>query len=153
MVRAWETGTTCTIAMRFVDTNILIYAHDRDAGEKRRLAVGLLTELWASGEGCLSTQVLQEFLVNVTRKIPTPLAMSDARELIRTYSPWVRVATEPAMVLRATEIAEVWRLSFWDSMIVAGAEASGASLVYSEDLAHGQIISGIRIENPFSPTR
>jgi predicted nucleic acid-binding protein len=100
----------------------------------------------------LNTQVLQEFLVNVTRKISTPLAMSDARELIRTYSPWVRVATEPAMVLRATEIAEVWRLSFWDSMIVAGAEASGASVVCSEDVAHGQIISGIRIENPFRLT-
>jgi predicted nucleic acid-binding protein len=134
---------------RFVDANILIYAHDLDAGVKRGIAASKLTELWHSGLGCLSTQVLQEFFVNATRKIKSPLARSVAREVVRTYAAWVYVPISPATILRATEISEVWPRSFWDSMNVASAEESNADSLLTEDLNDGQIIAGIKVINPF----
>lgn len=136
-------------ALRFVDSNILIYAHDRDAADKQRLAKALLVELWHNGNGCLSAQVLQEFFVNVTRKIPQPLPTAVARETMRAYLPWVRTVTDGDMVIRATEIADVWQTSFWDGMILATAERSGACELLSEDLQHGQRIAGLVIINPF----
>lgn len=132
----------------FVDTNILVYAHDRDAGSKRDRSVRLLEELWESGSGRLSVQVLQEFYVSVTRKIATPVARSLAREVIGSYGAWVREATTPEIVLRAVEISELAQLSFWDALVVSSAEQAGASLLYSEDFQAGRMISGIRIVNP-----
>jgi predicted nucleic acid-binding protein len=133
----------------FVDSNILIYAHDLDAGPKQQRAAGLLRELWETHAGRLSTQVLQEFYVNVTQKIRAPLGKSAAREVVRNYAPWVQSLITPATVVRASEIGEIWRLSFWDSMIVAAAEQHGAEVVLSEDLKHGEVIAGVRIVNPF----
>ncbi len=135
-------------AVAFVDTNILVYAHDRDAGIRRDRSVHLLEELWESGDGRLSVQVLQEFYVNVTRKLATPVARSFAREVIGSYATWVREATTPAIVLRAVEITELAQLAFWDGLVVAAAEQSGAALLYSEDFQAGRIIAGIRIVNP-----
>ena len=77
----------------FVDSNVLIHAHDLDAGVKRERAVAKLRELWNSGGGRLSVQVLQEFYVNVTQKLATPVARSTAREIVKTYGVWVRRAT------------------------------------------------------------
>ena len=96
---------------RFVDSNILIYAHDADAAERQRRAAELLGELWESGTGVLSTQVLQEFYVNVTRKIKRPLPLAIAREVVRDYSHWVESPLTPATIIRASEICEVWQLS------------------------------------------
>lgn len=132
----------------FVDTNVLIYAHDVDAGRKRERAVDCLRELWDSGAGRLSVQVLQEFFVNATRKLATPVARAVAREVLGAYAAWVREPTTAGTVLRATEIAETAQLSFWDAMIVASAEQAGAAVLYSEDLNAGQVIAGIRIVNP-----
>jgi predicted nucleic acid-binding protein len=137
-------------AVAFVDTNILVYAHDRDAGSKRDRSIRLLEELWESGDGRLSVQVLQEFYVNVARKLATPVARSLAREVIGSYGAWVREATTPETVLRAVEISELAQLSFWDGLVVASAEQSGASLLYSEDLQAGRMIAGIRVVNPFA---
>ena len=134
---------------RFVDANVLIYAHDLDAGAKRRVAAARLVELWDSGQGCLSTQVLQEFFVNATHKLKTPLARSAAREVVRTYAVWVHTTISPATILRATEISEVWQLSFWDSMIIASAEEVNANVLLTEDLNDGQVIAGVTIVNPF----
>lgn len=136
--------------LRFVDTNILLYAHDRDAGSKHDRAKQLLINLWNEGNGCLSTQVLQEFFVNVTKKIPQPLSASIAREIMRTYLPWVRVATDGEMAIRASEIADTWQTSFWDGMIIAAAERSGATELLSEDMQSGQRIAGILITNPLT---
>jgi predicted nucleic acid-binding protein len=133
----------------FVDSNILIYAHDFDAGPKQQCATERLTELWDAHAGLLSTQVLQEFYVNVTQKIKVPLSASAAREVIRTYTPWVKSWITPATVVRASEIGETWHLSFWDSMILAAAEQNQATQVLSEDLNHGQVIAGVRVVNPF----
>lgn len=136
--------------LRFVDTNILIYAHDRDAGLKHDKARQLLIDLWNQGNGCLSVQVLQEFFVNVTKKIPQPLPAAVAREVMRIYLPWVRTASDGEMVIRASEIADAWQTSFWDGMIIAAAERSGASELLTEDLQSGQRIAGLIVINPFA---
>ena len=133
----------------FVDSNVLIYAHNADAGEKRSLAAGLLRDLWAERRGCLSSQVLQEFYVNVTRKIRKPLTRAAAREVVRNYASWVEQAITPSTIVRASEIEELAQLSFWDSLIVAAAEAQRAREIASEDLQDGQLIAGIRVRNPF----
>jgi predicted nucleic acid-binding protein len=132
----------------FVDSNVLIYAHDRDAGPKREPAMALLGRLWTERTGILSVQVLQEFFVTVTRKLQTPLARAQAREVVRAYAPWVLSPTTPETILRATELSEAARIDFWDALIVAAAEQSGAETLYSEDLSHGQVIAGVRVVNP-----
>lgn len=134
----------------FVDTNILIYAHDLDAGEKHRHAAALIQELWEDRRGILSTQVLQEFYVNVTAKMPTPIEISAARGLLRTYAAWQVEVNGVQTVLLATEIQERNRLSFWDAMIVAAAQQGGAAILLSEDLNHDQVIEGVRVQNPFA---
>ncbi len=132
----------------FVDSNILIYAHDLDAGVKRERAVAKLRELWISGTGRLSVQVLQEFYVNATQKLATPITRSAAREIIKTYGVWVHHATTVETVTRATEISDLARISFWDALIVASAEEADADELLSEDLNAGQSIVGIRVVNP-----
>ncbi|HJS91149.1 MAG TPA: PIN domain-containing protein [Steroidobacteraceae bacterium] len=134
----------------FVDSNILIYAHDADAGVKRERAIAKLRELWDSGTGRLSVQVLQEFYVNVTQKLATPVARSTAREVIKTYGVWVRHATTVETVTRATELAELARISFWDALIVASAEEVAADELLSEDLNEGEAIAGVKIVNPLA---
>lgn len=136
-------------ARTFVDSNILIYAHDADAGSKHRTAAAKLTELWSSGAGVVSTQVLQEFYVHVTRKIAVPLSASAAREVIRDYAVWMESPITAATVTRASEIAEVWKISFWDAMILAAAEQSRAAVLLTEDLTSGASIAGVEIVNPF----
>lgn len=132
----------------FVDSNILIYAHDRDAAGKRERAAAVLEELWDSGNGRLSVQVLQEFYVNATTRLDTPLARSTAREVVQTYAAWSREATTADTVTRAIDISGMARLSFWDALIVASAERAGAALLYSEDMNDGQKIAGVVIRNP-----
>jgi predicted nucleic acid-binding protein len=132
----------------FVDSNILIYAHDADAGHKRQVAADALEKLWESGTGRLSVQVLQEFYVNATRKLASPLARSVAREVVESYGAWVREPTTPDTVTRAIDLAQLTQLSFWDALIVAAAEQAGCSTLLSEDLNAGQTIAGIAIVNP-----
>jgi len=135
--------------LTFVDTNVLIYAHDAQAGRKGEIAAAELRTLWDSGEGVVSVQVLQEFFVNALRKLHPPVPVAQLREILRVYRVWVRTPTSPATVLRATEIMELAAVSFWDSLIVAAAEESGAGVLLSEDLQHGQVIAGVRVVNPF----
>jgi predicted nucleic acid-binding protein len=132
----------------FVDSNILIHAHDLDAGVKREQAVAKLRELWDAGTGRLSVQVLQEFYVNATQRLATPLARSTAREVLKAYGVWIHHATTVETVTRATEISEL-AISFWDALIVASAEEVDASELLSEDLNDGQAIAGIQVVNPF----
>lgn len=132
----------------FVDSNILIYAHDRDAGLRRDRARQLCGKLWQDRSGCVSVQVLQEFYVTVTRKLRTPVVRAQARELVRAYASWVVSPTTPETVLRATELGEAAEIGFWDALIVAAAEQSGAEILYSEDLNDGQVIAGVRVVNP-----
>ncbi|WP_129775744.1 PIN domain-containing protein [Peristeroidobacter soli] len=132
----------------FVDTNILVYAHDATAGEKHNRAVRALERLWDAQTGRISVQVLQEFYVTVTKKRAT--ARTTAREIVQAYTPWVQYPTTPETILRASDLSESAQISFWDAMIVASAEEVGASLLYTEDLNDGQLIGGVRIINPLT---
>ncbi len=133
----------------FVDTNVLIYAHDADAGAKRVIATRLFDDLWEERSGVLSVQVLQEFYVNVTRKIARPLPKASARQVVNTYAIWA-VEISPAEIASAFRIEDEARIGFWDALIVACALKSGATRILSEDFNPGQRIAGIRIENPFA---
>lgn len=141
----------------FVDTNILIYAHDSQAGWKRDRAAAVLRDLWESRRGALSTQVLQEFYVNVTRKIARPLDREIASEIVERYGAWRPVPGDHELLLSALQLERRFTLSFWDAMIVAAAARSGAGTLLTEDLQHGQSLGGVRTENPFiggpSPSR
>ena len=132
----------------FVDTNILVYAHDRDAGSKREKAAQVLERLWDERLGRLSAQVLQEFYVTVTKKQSTGSVRASAREVVSMYAPWVQHPTTPETILRATELAELAQVPFWDALILASAEQAGAAQLYSEDLNSGQTIAGVKIVNP-----
>jgi len=136
-------------AKTFVDTNVLIYAHDVDAKAKHEVAKSVLRELWSERSGVLSMQVLQEFYVNVTRKIAKPLAKAEARLVVNSYSIWC-VETTHTEIAAAFRIEDESRIGFWDALIVASAAKSGTVRILSEDLNAQQRIAGIRIENPFA---
>lgn len=133
----------------FVDTNVLIYAHDIEAKAKHETARNTLRQLWHDRTGVLSMQVLQEFYVNVTRKIRSPLPKNTARRIVNTYSIWC-TETTPAEISEAFRIEDEARIGFWDALVIASALKSGAVRIVSEDLNAGQKIAGIRIENPFA---
>lgn len=135
----------------FVDTNVLIYAHDVDAKAKHEAATMVLRELWSERTGVLSMQVLQEFYVNVTRKIARPLARESARLVVGSYAIWC-VDTTPAELSTAFRIEDESQIGFWDALIIASALKGGATRILSEDLNAGQVIAGLRIENPFANT-
>lgn len=133
----------------FVDSNILIYGHDVDAKEKHAVAKSTLQGLWAERTGVLSIQVLQEFYVNVTRKIAIPLPKSSARQVVNSYAIWCQETTS-AEISAAFRIEDEAKIGFWDALIVAAAIKSGSTRIFSEDLNHGQKINGVTIENPFA---
>ncbi len=133
----------------FVDTNVLIYAHDVDAGAKHETARVVLRSLWEERAGVLSAQVLHEFYVNVTRKIAKPLPKRSARAVVESYAVWC-IDTTAAEISAAFLIEDEARISFWDALIIAAACKAGATRILSEDLNAGQIIPGLRIENPFA---
>jgi predicted nucleic acid-binding protein len=134
----------------FVDTNVLVYAHDVDAGARHDTAAQLVADLWETRRAVISTQVLQEFYVNATRKIPSPLPRSAARRVVATYAAWQTELVGPQDVLLASELEEQHGLSFWDALIVAAALKGGASTILTEDMSAGRTLSGIRLENPFA---
>jgi|ERR1700722_19286025 len=137
-------------AKTFVDTNVLIYAHDVDAGRKHEIAKSAIRQLWIERTGILSMQVLQEFYVNVTRKIASPLPKASARAVIGSYASWC-VETTLADISAAFRIEDESHIGFWDALVIASAAKGGAERLLSEDLNAGQTIMGVRIENSFAP--
>src|SRR6267143_160621 len=107
-----------------------------------------LEQLWDSGQGVLSTQVLQELCINLRRKISHPLPVDEVRLLIRDYATWEVVTNTPESVLQALDIELRYKTSFWDALILQAAESSGSSILYSEDLATGQRYRAVRVMNP-----
>ena len=134
----------------FVDTNILVYAYDADAGIKHERARAVLVDLWNTKSGALSAQVLQEFYVTVTRKLPKPLSKRAAREVIATYRAWPVYLPEVDDIVAASELEERHRLAFWDALIVVSAQRSGATALASEDLQDGRRIGDVTIVNPLT---
>jgi predicted nucleic acid-binding protein len=133
----------------FVDTNILIYAYDVSASRKHEVARQIVSDLWNSGYGVLSIQVLQEFFVNVTQNIPKPLDRRLARDIVADFLKWEVIINDGESILEAVDVLLRYGLSFWDALIVGAAARSGAAVLLSEDLKHGQVIHGLTIRNPF----
>ncbi len=134
----------------FVDTNILVYAHDRAAGVKHERARSLIEKLWNSGGGVLSTQVLQELCVSLRRKTAHPLSIEQTRRLLQDYLSWDIVINTAESVMEALAIEHRYNISFWDALIIQAAGTSGATILYSEDLADGQTYGPLRVVNPLN---
>jgi len=135
--------------LQFVDTNVLIYAHDLSAGQKHIYARELIQELWKSGGGCLSIQVLQEFYVNVTQKVARPLTPNVAAQIITDLSAWQVHRPGVEEVLDAIRLQDRYQISFWDAMIVISAIQLGCQTLWSEDLNPGQVYDRVAVANPF----
>lgn len=135
-------------AKAFVDTNILIYAHDRSTGGKHDRARQLIQQLWDDGGGVLSTQVLQEVCINLRRKVSPPVPVAEVRSLIHDYLSWEIVVNTGESVVGALELEQKYKISFWDALILQAAESSGASILYSEDLAPGASYGTVQVINP-----
>jgi predicted nucleic acid-binding protein len=135
----------------FVDTNVVLYAYDRSEHEKSAIARETLSDLWRNRQGLVSTQVLQELYVNLTRKVRVVVPRSKARALVARYGRWPVYAITTGDILEAADLETRHSLSFWDALIVVAAARSGAERLLSEDLQHGRTIAGVRIENPFRP--
>lgn len=142
--------TSSTTVPHFVDTNILVYAEDRDAKAKHEIARDLLIDLWQSRDGALSVQVLQEFYVNVTRKMKRPLAATRALDIVREYLAWTVVENSSALLIEAIRLQQKAQLSFWDALVVQAAIDAGCDRLYSEDLNAGQRFGSVVVVNPFS---
>lgn len=132
----------------FVDTNVLVYVYDRDEPEKQRRAQALLESCAAAGTLVLSTQVLQEFYVAVTRKLSLPA--TDAFAALEAFSQLPAVVIEPTLVRLAAETSLAAKLSFWDALILESAAARQCERLLTEDLQDGFEWKGVRVENPFA---
>ena len=134
---------------QFVDTNVLVYAYDVTAGDKHSRARALVNELWETREGCLSVQVLQEFFVTTTRKIPRPLEAPAAAQIIADLAHWHVHAPAASDVLAAIDIHQRTEASFWDAMILHSAKELGCGTLHTEDLNPGHAYEGVQVSNPF----
>jgi predicted nucleic acid-binding protein len=134
---------------QFVDTSILVYAYDVTAGHKHDRARELVEELWNTRRGCLSIQVLQEFFVATTRKIPKPLDALEAARIIEDLAHWHVHAPAASDILAAIDVHRQAQVSFWDAMILRSAKELGCDTVHSEDLNSGQKYNGVEVRNPF----
>ena len=134
-------------AERFLDTNILLYAYDLDAPEKRSVAQSLIEQAWLQpGRTAISVQVLQEFHVNFVRRGRTA---AEAATLIADFSLWPVIDNTLPVFRLGLSLQARWQLSLWDAMILAAAQTSGARELLNEDLNHGQDYDGVRATNPF----
>ncbi len=134
----------------FLDTNIIVYAHDRSSGDKHADAREIMDYLWENRKGVISVQVLQEFFVCVTKNIFKPLLIKNARDILDYLSTWDVVANDKHITLKAIDIQERYQFSFWDSLIIQAAIQGQARIVLSEDLPGGQVVKDLKILNPFT---
>ena len=130
----------------FLDTNILSYAEDAGSPDKQRRCRSVIAELAASGDGVISTQVMQEFFVTATGKLGVPPLA--AKAVIKTFTVFEVVQVSPGLIHDAVDCSILNQLSFWDSLILAAAAAAGCGIIYTEDLQPGRSILGVNVENP-----
>jgi predicted nucleic acid-binding protein len=131
----------------FIDTNVLVYADDADAGSKHERAQEILRKTIAAGVAVFSTQVLQEFFVVATRKLAVPAEA--ARRKIELLSRLDVVVIRPELILAAIDLHRLHSISFWDALVVKSAATARCARLLTEDLASGQTIDGVLVENPF----
>ena len=134
----------------FVDTNILVYAEDRDTGRKHEIARDLILRLWDEDAGVLSVQVLQEYYVTVTQKLPNKMPLVRAQQAVREYLTWKVVRNTGELLIAAIELQRAAKLSFWDAMVVQAALDMGCEHLYTEDLNHGQRFGDLVVVDPFA---
>jgi predicted nucleic acid-binding protein len=135
----------------FVDTNILFYAQDKSAGLKRERAERIVNELWQSGTGVLSTQVLQEFCVAV-RRVDRDHPIEELERFVRRFSSWEVVVNTADSIVNALGMESRYQISFWDALIVHAAQISRSAILYTEDLNDGQVFGSVRVINPLNIT-
>ena len=134
----------------FIDTNVLVYAYDRSEPEKQRRALETLDQLVSARAGVISPQVMSEFFVTVTRKIVSPLSVTDAyQRLVNYLQIWTVAELTGMIVLEAARGARDHQFSFWDAQIWATARLNQIPVVFSEDFDAGSVIEGVRFVNPF----
>jgi predicted nucleic acid-binding protein len=136
-------------ARLFVDTNVLVYAVAADEPKKQKTASAIVERGFAEGNLAISSQVLLEFYVTVTRKVEEPLGAEDALHLVTALSGWEVVSTTPELVLAALELSNRYQISPWDAAIIEAARTAGCERVLSENLGAGQVFAGVAVENPF----
>lgn len=133
----------------FIDTNILVYAHDLQAGIKQKKAAQILEKIWQKRNGVLSIQVLQEFYVTLTQKIPKQFKSKDAKFLLGKYGHWQIVIPQVNHILEAIDFQKKHHLSFWDALIVRAALEGECEFLLTEDMQHNYRIRHLTIQNPF----
>jgi predicted nucleic acid-binding protein len=133
----------------FLDTNILVYAYDRHDPRKQGIAQSILVDGTDNESAALSVQVLGEFFNVVTRQIKKPMSSDEAKEAIELFSTLFIQEIDLAMVERAIDTHKIYRISYWDALIVSAAERAGCQRILSEDLNDGQLFHSILISNPF----
>jgi predicted nucleic acid-binding protein len=139
-----------TLTMEFVDTNILLYAYDATAGERHEAASALVDRLWRERSGAISVQVLQEFYVNVTRKVVKTIDPRVAVDRLKSLARWRVHSPLSDDVIAAATLSSRHQLSFWDAMIVRSAAELRCDTLWTADLNEGQIIEGVQLTNPFT---
>jgi predicted nucleic acid-binding protein len=144
------TSTSGETARDFLDSNVILYAYDRSAGDRHERAAELVSSLGRRRRGAVSVQVLQEFFVNATRKIEEPLPVRSARERVLVLGHWRTHSPRAADVAAAIDIHEKYGISFWDAMIVRSAAALGCLRIWSEDFNDGQLYERVQVRNPFT---
>jgi predicted nucleic acid-binding protein len=135
----------------FLDTNVLVYTFDRLDTEKRVRARSLIEQALDTGEGIISSQVVQEFLNVALRKFERPLNDDQASRYLReVLDPLCEVFSSTALFEKAISLRTRWQFSYYDSLIVAAALSADCGTLYTEDLQDGQKVESLRIVNPFA---
>ena len=133
----------------FVDTNVLVYVRDRTEEDKQRRAAEWVGEIWESGLGRLSYQVLQEYYVTLTKKLDPPRSVEDVREDVSALQAWRPVPTDQDTIERAWQVQDRYGYSWWDALIVAAALKVGSRYLLTEDLHSGQVLDTLTVISPF----
>jgi predicted nucleic acid-binding protein len=142
--------TAASADLTFVDTNVLVYAHDASETVRQPIAQAVLADLWHARTGAVSTQVLQEFYVVATRKFDPPMSRRQARELVDAYGHWRLVHVDVPLILAASQLEERHTLSCWDALIIEAARRAGATRLVTEHLRSRRRLAGVLVDNPFT---
>ena len=134
----------------FVDTNIFIYARDPNDAAKHARAAEWIATFWRDRTGRTSVQVLSEYYYNVTGRLTPKVASADAWDDVEALFEWKPQPMDAALLERARDIEQRWRLNWWDSMIVAAAQLQGCAILLTEDLQDGAVFGGVTVRNPFA---
>jgi predicted nucleic acid-binding protein len=137
------------VSLCFIDTNILVYAHNKADEAKHEIAKAALGKLWETDSGALSTQVLQEFYSVATRELRPVMSHKEARQLVVDYSEWCVMNTDPQLLVSASVLCERYRVSWWDALVIEAALRTGSTALLSEDLQDGQQFGSLTVRNPF----